>query len=182
MRVIAGSARSLLLKTPAGMTTRPTTDRIKETLFNILQQDVPGAVFVDLCAGSGQIGIEALSRGAKKAYFIENDAAAIKCIEENLKHTKLINDSVVLKQDAVTAMSYGIREKADVIFADPPYGMGTDATLLSAAVSSKAVTPDTIIIIEEKNDRDFPLQKTWVLILSRRKFIKPISMYFCGKE
>lgn len=182
MRVIAGSARSLLLKTPAGMTTRPTTDRIKETLFNILQQDVPGAVFVDLCAGSGQIGIEALSRGAKKVYFIENDAAAIKCIEENLKHTKLINDSVVLKQDAVTAMSYGIREKADVIFADPPYGMGTDAALLSAAVSSKAVTPDTIIIIEEKNDRDFSFAKDLGFDIIKEKVYKTNKHVFLRKR
>lgn len=70
MRVIAGSARHLLLKTPAGMNTRPTTDRIKETLFNILQNDLPGAVFIDVFSGSGGIGIEALSRGADKCYFI----------------------------------------------------------------------------------------------------------------
>ena len=87
MRVIAGTARSLVLKTPEGTNTRPTTDRIKETLFNILQTDVPGAVFVDLFAGSGGIGIEALSRGAKKAYFVDTDKTAIGCIEYNLKHT-----------------------------------------------------------------------------------------------
>ena len=84
MRVIAGSARSLPLKAPAGLDTRPTTDRIKETLFNMLQQFVPGAVFVDLFAGSGAIGIEALSRGAAKAYFADNSPKAIQCISENL--------------------------------------------------------------------------------------------------
>ena len=71
MRVIAGVVRSLPLKTPAGMDTRPTTDRIKETLFNILQADIPDCVFVDLFSGSGGIGIEALSRGARKAYFVD---------------------------------------------------------------------------------------------------------------
>ena len=182
MRVIAGSARSLQLKTPAGMTTRPTTDRIKETLFNVLQMEVPGAVFVDLCAGSGQIGIEALSRGAKKAYFIESDAAAIKCIEENLRHTKLIDSSVVLKQDAVTAMSYGVREKADVIFADPPYGMGTDAALLLAAVSSKAVTSDTLIVIEEKNDRDFSFAKDLGFDIIKEKIYKTNKHVFLRKR
>ena len=76
MRVIAGSARSLPLKAPEGLETRPTADRIKETLFNMLQTDVPGCVFVDLFSGTGGIGIEALSRGARKAYFVENAARA----------------------------------------------------------------------------------------------------------
>ena len=113
MRVIAGTARSLVLKTPEGMNTRPTTDRIKETLFNVLQTDVPGAVFVDLFAGSGGIGIEALSRGAEKAYFVDTDKTAIGCIEYNLKHTKMFDKSMVLKSDAISALSYNIREAAD---------------------------------------------------------------------
>ena len=84
MRVIAGTARSLPLKTPPGSETRPTTDRIKETLFNILQADIPGCVFADLFSGSGGIGIEALSRGAAKAYFVDYSPAAISCIQQNL--------------------------------------------------------------------------------------------------
>ena len=87
MRVIAGSARSLPLRTVAGMQTRPTTDRIKETLFNILAPLIPGCRFLDLYAGSGAIGIEALSRGAKHAYFAENGREAASCIQENLKKT-----------------------------------------------------------------------------------------------
>lgn len=84
MRVIAGTARSLPLKCPTGLDTRPTTDRIKETLFNMLQTYIPGCVFVDLFAGSGAVGIEAISRGAKKAYFAENASEALQCIQENL--------------------------------------------------------------------------------------------------
>lgn len=80
MRVIAGTARRLLLKTPQGLETRPTSDMIKETLFNMLMPYLPGAVVVDLFAGSGGIGIEALSRGARKAYFVENSPKAIACI------------------------------------------------------------------------------------------------------
>ena len=83
MRIIAGTARSMPLKTIEGKDTRPTTDRIKETLFNILQMDVPGAVFLDLFAGSGGIGIEALSRGAKEAVFVEKNPKAVSCIKEN---------------------------------------------------------------------------------------------------
>ena len=101
MRVIAGSARSMPLKAPAGYDTRPTQDRIKETLFNMLQTQIPGCVFVDVFSGSGGIGIEALSRGARKSYFIENDAKAAACIQENLSFTKLDDRAVLLKQDFV---------------------------------------------------------------------------------
>ena len=87
MRVIAGTARRMLLKTPAGEETRPTQDIIKETLFNIIQFELEGCVFADICAGSGGIGIEALSRGAARAYFVENGRAAIACIQENLHKT-----------------------------------------------------------------------------------------------
>ena len=182
MRVIAGSARSLLLKTPAGMNTRPTTDRIKETLFNVLQNDVPGAVFVDLCAGSGQIGIEALSRGADKAYFIENDASAVKCVEDNLKHTGFLDKSVVLKQDAVTAVSYGIREAADIIFADPPYGKGTDEQILAAAAKSKAVTADTLIVIEEEKNRVFSFATDLGFVIIKEKVYKTNKHVFLKKH
>ena len=89
MRVIAGSARRLLLKTIDGLDTRPTTDRIKETLFNMLQNDIPGCIFLDLFSGSGAIGIEALSRGAREAVLVENNPKAVSCIRENLKTTKL---------------------------------------------------------------------------------------------
>ena len=82
MRIIAGTARSLPLKTIEGMDTRPTTDRIKETLFNMLQNDVPGCYFLDLFAGSGQIGLEAVSRGARYAVFVENNKKACTCIED----------------------------------------------------------------------------------------------------
>ena len=104
MRVIAGTARSLPLKCPPGLDIRPTTDKIKETLFNILQADIPGSVFMDLFSGSGAIGIEAISRGAKKAYFVENAASAIACIQDNLHFTKFTEKAVLLKQDVIDAL------------------------------------------------------------------------------
>ena len=104
MRVIAGKARRLLLKTIDGLDTRPTTDRIKETLFNILQTQVPGSRFLDLFAGSGGIGIEALSRGARAAVFVEQNQKAADCIRENLRNTRLEEDAAVMVCDAVSAL------------------------------------------------------------------------------
>ena len=88
MRIIAGTARSLPLKTIEGRDTRPTTDKTKETLFNVLQFEVPGSYFLDLFAGSGQIGLEAVSRGAAYAVFVENNKKAAACIEDNIRFTK----------------------------------------------------------------------------------------------
>lgn len=182
MRVIAGIARSLQLKTPEGMDTRPTTDRIKETLFNMIQNDVPGGIFVDLFSGSGGIGIEALSRGAKKAYFVENDRHAIECIEANLKHTKLTENAMVLKQDAVTALQYSIHEPADVVFADPPYQKGYHRMLLMAAAGSKAVTEDTLLIIEETKDEDFSFCAELGFELIKEKIYKSNKHVFLRKK
>lgn len=155
MRVIAGTARSLPLKAPEGADTRPTTDRIKETLFNMLQGELPGAVFVDLFSGSGAIGIEALSRGAKKAYFIENAPKAISCIQQNLAFTKMTDRAIVIKQDVYSALA-GIPEKeADLIFMDPPYRLGMEQDVLTLLAGMRYVTEDTLIVVEASLDTDF---------------------------
>ena len=104
MRVIAGTAKGTKLITLKGDHTRPTTNRIKETLFNIIQYDIPDSIFLDLFSGSGAIGIEALSRGAKQAFFVDNNPDAIKCIRENLKKTRLEEASKVLKTDALSSL------------------------------------------------------------------------------
>lgn len=153
MRVIAGTARSLPLKTPAGGKTRPTTDRIKETLFNMLQTYIADAVFIDFCCGSGGIGIEAISRGASKAYFIENDKEAISCLKDNLNFTKFMDKSIILSQDALNAV-YQLREKADIIFMDPPYDSGLDISILSLLRDSACISEDTLIIVETAMNRD----------------------------
>ena len=106
MRVIAGTARSLPLKTIEGTDTRPTQDRIKETLFNILQSEIPGCHFLDLYSGSGAIGIEALSRDAAKAVLVENSKAAAQCIRDNLKFTKLDDKADVMEMDVLTALQH----------------------------------------------------------------------------
>ena len=126
MRVIAGTARSLQLKTVDSMDTRPTQDRIKETLFNILQFEVQGIDFLDLFAGSGGIGIEAISRGARRAVFVDNAQKSIRCIEENLTHCKFTEEGVVIASDYMSALNR-LRNAGyhfSVVFMDPPYNHG----------------------------------------------------------
>lgn len=171
MRVIAGTARSLPLKTREGKDTRPTTDRIKETLFNMLQAYVGEAVFFDLFSGSGGIGIEALSRGAKHAYFVENDAKAIECIVDNLKFTKFTDKATVLKQDVISALQ-GISEKeVDVIFMDPPYDQLYEKKVLEALTTKKYVTEDTLIVVEASLNTDFSyLDKMGYEVMKEKKY------------
>lgn len=149
MRVIAGKARRLLLDTPKGLATRPTTDRIKETLFNIINQDLPGATFLDLFAGSGAIGIEALSRGCKSAVFVEYDRAALSCIAANLERTKLAADAVVLPMEVMGALTYlKNAEPFDIIFMDPPYRENLVKKVLMALATSNICNQDTLVIFE----------------------------------
>ncbi len=155
LRVIAGTARSLRLKTPEGMDTRPTTDRVKETLFNMLMPYIPGGVFVDLFSGSGAIGIEAISRGAKKAYFVENAAKPAACIAENLAHTKFTQQAVMLKQDVFSALRGSICEEVDVIFMDPPYDQSYEKTALEILSTADYVTEDTLIVVEASLATEF---------------------------
>lgn len=154
MRVIAGTARSLPLKTIEGLETRPTTDRIKETLFNMLTGYVPQAKFLDLFAGSGGIGIEALSRGAENCTFVEQAKNAAACIEDNLKFTKLADKAQVRKFDAVSFVSSLPEIDYDVIFMDPPYSKGLERRVLEV-LSQKKFTVDTLIVVEAALDEDF---------------------------
>ena len=154
MRVIAGEARRLKLVTPEGNDTRPTQDRIKETLFNMLQNDVPGSVFIDVFAGSGGIGIEALSRGAKKAYFIENNIKAIKCINQNLQTTKFEDRATVLKSDVLVGLKNVKEKEVDLIFVDPPYESGLYERTFELLSRLPYVTEYTMIIAECNIDMD----------------------------
>ena len=120
MRVITGKARGTVLKTPDGMLTRPTADRVKEALFSIIQFDVPNARVLDLFAGTGQLGIEALSRDAKKAVFVDEREEACRLVRENLKRTHLQNAATVIRSDYMSYLR-NCGETFDIIFLDPPY-------------------------------------------------------------
>lgn len=155
MRVIAGSARSMKLKTIEGLDTRPTQDRIKETLFNMIQNDIPGCIFADVFSGSGAIGIESLSRGAQKAYFIDNSREACLIIKENLVFTKLTEKSIIKRQDAVFALMSLEEEEVTIIFMDPPYDKGYEKEALNILQNASYVTENTLLIIEASLLTDF---------------------------
>ncbi len=181
MRVIAGTARSLPLKTPEGMDTRPTTDRIKETLFNMLQTKVGGSVFVDLFSGSGGIGIEAISRGANKAYFVEYDKKALNCIKDNLNFTKFNDKAMIINADVCSAVDR-ITEKADIIFMDPPYESGLDVAVLRLLKNASCVTEDTLIIVEATLNRDLKEFEECGFTVSKEKKYKTNKHVILYKE
>ncbi len=173
MRVIAGKARRLQLKTPEGFETRPTTDKTKETLFNILNPYLTDADFLDLFSGSGAIGIEALSRGAKYAAFVEDSKAAWDCIKVNLRTTHLEENSDILTHSALEAIRLlEIKGKVfDIIFMDPPYNRLLEKEVLLALQNSNIVYCDTIIVVEASLKTDFDyLDNTKFRIFKKKEY------------
>ncbi|MBQ9593817.1 MAG: 16S rRNA (guanine(966)-N(2))-methyltransferase RsmD [Lachnospiraceae bacterium] len=156
MRVIAGTARRTTLVTPAGDGTRPTTDRIKETLFNILAPDLPQTSFLDLFAGSGGIGIEALSRGAAEAVFADHSAEAIRCVNENLRRCHLEERAKVYRGSAMSVLRRleGAHGPFDIIFLDPPYGRGLEREVLAYLAHSGLADGRTLTIVEARAEED----------------------------
>ncbi len=147
MRVIAGSARGLGLKAPPGHEIRPTLDRVRESLFNILMPRIEGARFLDLFSGTGANGIEALSRGAQHAVFVERDRQALVCIRENLLHTRLAKDGEILVLDVPREMAR-IHGPFDIVFADPPYAFTHFPELLEKLVKQELIAPKGLLVIE----------------------------------
>lgn len=173
MRIIAGTARSLPLKTIEGMDTRPTTDRIKETLFNMLQNEIPGAYFLDLFAGSGQIGLEAVSRGARYAVFVENNKKACAVIEENIRFTKFDHETKLIQSDVLSAIrSLEGKYKFDEIFMDPPYDHLYEKDVLLALKDSALLKEDTQIIVEASLGTSFDYLEEMGYTLKKLKTYK----------
>lgn len=158
MRVISGKARGQSLKAPEGLNTRPTTDRVKESIFNIIQSKLYDSVVIDLFSGSGNLGIESLSRNAKKAYFIDSSKNSIEVIKANLKKTNLIDDSIVIQTDVLHAMeklsTQGI--KADIIFLDPPYSKGFVEPTLEGVFSFGLLQDDGVVVVEHRKTDHIP--------------------------
>lgn len=186
MRVIAGTAKRLQLKTLDGMETRPTTDRIKETLFNMIAPSVFGSVFLDLFAGSGGIGIEALSRGAKKAVFVEKNPKAMACVKENLNYTKLSEKAMTMTKDVLTALYQLEGEKVfDFVFMDPPYDQDLERQVLTYLSGSELIYEDTVIIVEASKHTDFSYLEDLGFTLIKEKEYKTNKHVFiekAGKE
>ncbi len=157
MRVIAGTRRHLLLKTVPGLAVRPTTDRTKETLFNILNPYLADCSFLDLFSGSGAIGIEALSRGASEAVLAEQSSEALACIRENLKTTKFTQEARLLAMDVRQAITKLEEEgrSFDIIFMDPPFDNELEKIVLHQLAGTSLVMEDTLIVVEASLATDF---------------------------
>ena len=183
MRVIAGKARRLPLKTVPGTDTRPTTDRIKETLFNILQPEIADCRFLDLFSGRGGIGLEALSRGADSAVFVEKNPTACKCIRENLSFTKLAEHGKLLNMDILQALRTLEGEEAfDCIFMDPPYNHDLEKQVLEYLSKSSLADESTLIIIEADLSTEFSYLEDLGFELARSKEYKTNKHVFLHKR
>ena len=155
MRVITGSARGRRLKDLPGLDTRPTTDKVKESIFNIVQFDVEGRRVLDLFAGTGQLGIDALSRGAEKCVFVDRSREAVKVVKENVTSTGFENQSQVIQGDGVSFLT-SCREKFGLIFLDPPYAADLLEKALLKIAEIDIVAENGIIVCESALDKILP--------------------------
>ena len=159
MWIIAGDARGRKIEAPEGRDTRPTLDRVRENLFNMLQGEIAGSRVLDLFAGSGAIGIEALSRGARHAVFVENSRKALQVIKDNIHFTKFEDESDLILSDAVSYVR-GLRVvDFDVIFIDPPYDSGLYDEVLQAINSFDILSEGGIIVVEARRETPLPDMK-----------------------
>jgi 16S rRNA (guanine966-N2)-methyltransferase len=163
MRVIGGTYRSRRLAAPRGLATRPTSDRLRETLFNVLAPRIEGAVFADLYAGSGAVGIEAISRGASLVYFVDNAPSAVAAIQSNLAALKITSGFQILSSTVPAALRR-LAERCSIVFLDPPYAADDDyaGTLSSIGHSADSLlTPDGIVIAEHSRKMLQPLAECY---------------------
>lgn len=155
MRVIAGSAKGVTLKTPEGMLTRPTTDRVKEAMFSIIQFDLPGASVLDLFGGTGQLGIEALSRGASRAVFVDAREDSCRLIKENLKRTRFEKQGSVVRSDYIAYLKRSA-EKFQIILLDPPYAEVFLENALKCITEIDILQSGGIIVAERPLGKELP--------------------------
>ncbi len=179
MRVIAGSAKRLMLKTAPGLETRPTQDRIKETLFNMIRNFLVDAKFLDLFAGSGGIGIEALSRGAKEAVFIDKSGVCTGIIKENLEHTHL--EGNVITGNVLMELS-SLSGPFDIIFMDPPYNQDLERQVLEHLATSDLVNEEGLIIVEADLHTDFSYVEDLSMSILKEKKYKTNKHVFIEKS
>ena len=173
MRIIGGTLRGKKLSTLDGLTTRPTLDRVKESVFNIIQFQIKDVNVLDLFAGSGALGLEALSRGAKKAVFCDKSKDAIKIIEKNVINTKLQDKSFIINNDYIDCLNeLKGKEKFDIVFLDPPYDTDYGIRAINTIIENDLLSDDGIIIFETNNEnkeKSIELNKN-ICIFDKRKY------------
>ena len=186
MRVISGKARGTKLNSVDSLDTRPTLDRVKESLFNIIQNKIADTIILDLFAGSGAIGIEFISRGAKKAYFCEKTHNATKMIYQNLTKTKFENQSEVFEMDYKKCLLELAKrnEKFDIIYIDPPYKANIAADAINQIISLDLLKKDGVMIIEtDELERDLlELEELQVEVYDLRKYGRANLLFLNRKE
>ncbi len=163
MRVISGIRRGLKLKCVEGEITRPTTDRVKESVFNIIQMRLPAQEVLDLFAGSGALGIEALSRLSSHCVFVEQDKRAFSCIRENLENAKFLDNSTLILKDSYTFLA-DCSLAFDIIFLDPPYNKGMLYPSLDLISKNSLLKDDGIIVVETEKDGENPTHPSFQVV------------------
>ncbi|MGI6576255.1 MAG: 16S rRNA (guanine(966)-N(2))-methyltransferase RsmD [bacterium] len=183
MRVIAGLAKGRLLCCPKGKTIRPTSDRVKEALFNIIINWVDGAQVLDLFAGTGSLGIEALSRGARQAIFVDRDQESIKLIKKNLERTGLLAQAIVYRKDALVFLQYIARKGNvfDLIFSDPPYGKVLANRIIQLVAGGSLLHSAGLLIVEHSPRESLPAQIMNLGLWQQRSYGDTVlSFYRCA--
>ena len=172
MRIISGTARGTKLYALEGKTTRPTLDRVKESLFNIIQNEVINSNFLDIFSGSGAIGLEAASRGAKKVILCDKSKEAINIISKNIEKTHLKEKIELYNLDYETLLKNKINEKMDIIYIDPPYNSDFAVKSVEYIINKKIADENTNIIIETDNEENIleQLKNTEIEITDKRKY------------
>ena len=178
MRIVGGRARGTKINTIESMTTRPTLDRVRESLFNIIQNDIKDAIVLDLFAGSGALGIEALSRGASKAYFCDSNIKAVRVIKDNITKTRFENEAEVYNCDYKKCLEQ-IKERVDIIFIDPPYKEGIAVEAVSLIENNNRLKNSLMIIETDEPERDEQeiKNKTQMKIIDRRKYGRAFLLF-----
>ncbi|MGJ8725445.1 MAG: 16S rRNA (guanine(966)-N(2))-methyltransferase RsmD [Roseibacillus sp.] len=178
MRIIAGTHRGTRLKEPADVT-RPTSDRVREAVFNVLSLVVPNAKVLDLFAGTGALGLESLSRGAASCLFIENDSNALRCLRQNLAHTKFTNGKII-EGDAVKFIENPRGPQLfDLIFADPPYHRNGAPDLAGPLLLAPLpLAPGGILMLEVESERTSPEELEGLKLIKRKNYGKTAILYF----
>lgn len=177
MRIITGEYRGRKLETPIGYDVRPTTDKVKEAIFNLLQNDMYDAVCVDLFAGTGSLGLEALSRGARRCYFCDNARASLNLVKTNIKICGAGDKSIVLAGDYTKTLAR-IKEQADIFFLDPPYASGVYEKCLELIEELDLLTEDGIIVAEHDKYDEMPEQVGNLVKVKERRYGKIlVSIY-----
>lgn len=182
MRIISGQARGTVLYTLDGDSTRPTLDRVKESLFNIIQSKIREAVVLDLFAGSGALGIESLSRGAKKVFLCDKSKQAINIIKKNLEKTKLTTNAIIINDDYKNAIKE-TKDKFDIIFIDPPYMENIAVKAVENIIENNLLTDEGLIILETDDEqREIQqLQKINVNVQDLRRYGR-VKLIFLNRK